>query len=213
MHKNYLIHKSSIFKSSHAFSYVCRVSKLQKTAMASAVWLGSSKLARKSRAVFERPQPASPAHKLRLPKQPWLAEENGDNVFSSLSTPHFTFTNEETGGESSLTPPLLYSEDKVAAGSPALPSGARRSPLTLLSTSEIRVEPLEGGVSAVSLLGDDIPLCPSSAGLGKDWRQMQVCIRKPAPPPDPIWLAARKLVRYTSCTCLFPRRRRRLLTG
>lgn len=154
--------------------------------MASAVWLGSSKLARKSRAVFERPQHASPAHRnLRLPKMPWHggAVETGDELLSSRSSPYFTFTSEDTEGESSLTPPSPPIEKSAAAWmSPALSSRARPSPLTLEPPSHpgLVVEPLEGGASAVSLLGDDIPHSPSSAGLRKDWRQMQVS--EPHPP-------------------------------
>lgn len=154
--------------------------------MASAVLLGSSKLARKNRAVFERPQPASPAYQLRVPKPLLGAGDNGDNwLVSSLSTPHFTFTSEDAGG---TTPPLLRSE-AASDSPPALPSSrARPSPLTLEPAPssppfQLRVETLDGCESSVSLLGlgDDLPRSPSSAGLGKDWRQMQV---KSSPTPS-----------------------------
>ena len=154
--------------------------------MASAVWLGSSKPLKKNRAVFERPQPASPAYGQRL-RLLARSDYDEDELKASHSSPYFTFTGAEntSGNESPWSPPRhanVSDRTEAASNSPAL--GFRPVPVTLAPPSPLLsplpgfrvVEPLDAGLSAVSLLGDELPRSSSSAGLGigKDWRQMQV---------------------------------------
>lgn len=138
-------------------------------AVMSAVW---SK--KKTRAVYERPQPTShfPANNLRIPAV--IATEDED-LKATRSSPFLSLTVD--GGSSPIVPPIPLSPyinrhppplQKTAflapPQSPLLQSGPSSSDLFF-----------NGQPSAVSLLGDDdLPPSPSSAGLVKDWRALQV---------------------------------------
>ena len=165
--------------------------------MSSAVWSRSSKP--KKRAIFERPQP-TPAVLASVPAVVASAygEDDDDHLRASRSSPYFTFSNDPAGRDGSHTglvhSQFPHADGKVGALSPSLsPKHHPSSPLTLQSSSSLALpaflqtgpsssDLLEGGWSAASLRGEDDELTasPSSAGLVKDWRLMQVSL---APPP------------------------------
>lgn len=155
--------------------------------------LSHSSRPKKTRAVFERPQPAPSPYlpAMRIPKVAGIHDEK--DLKASRSSPFLSLTN---GG----SPNVLHHQISF----PRSPLTERvPSPLELQQTAFLappqspllQVGPstsdlfFNGPLSTVSLLADDdLPSSPSSPGLAKDWRAMQV------PQPHPL---------FYNCTIIF----------
>lgn len=160
--------------------------------MASAV-SNVSKIPRKSnRAVFERPQKkAAPrayvAENLLQVRSPALVKRFEDDLVASRSTPHFFKFNIE-GTSASPRPQSKKTRTVAEPNSPGLlsPSPPPLSPLSADASAEDLVVALHSsGRSSINILsdGEESPHSPST--MGKNWKQMQVCVCimcKRAPP-------------------------------
>lgn len=153
-------------------SRVAARSQLSKDfAVMSAIWSKP----KKARAVYERLQPAAasylPANNLRIPAVDVVAKDD-DELRAIRSSPYLSLTVD--GCSSPVVPLSPY----LNHHSPPLEKTAflapPQSPLLQAGSSSSYFS-FNGLPSTVSLLGeDDLPPSPSSAGLGKDWRALQV---------------------------------------
>lgn len=130
---------------------------------------------KKTRAVYERPQPGSylPANNLRIPAV--VAVDDDDDLKASRSSPYLSLTVD--GCSSPVLPRTPLSPFLNRHPSPLQKTtllAPPQSPLLLAGPSSSDFF-FNGQPSTVSLLGeDDLPPSPSSAGLVKDWRALQV---------------------------------------
>lgn len=159
--------------SSRTLSRVAARSQLSKDfAVMSAIWSKP----KKARAVYERLQPAAasylPANNLRIPA---VVAKDDDELRAIRSSPYLSLT---VDGCSSPVVPRSPLSPYLNHHSPPLEKTAflapPQSPLLQAGPSSSYFS-FNGPPSTVSLLGeDDLPPSPSSAGLVKDWRALQV---------------------------------------
>ena len=162
----------------------------------SAVWSWRKKPKKSGNPLFERPQPSPAFNNLRVPAV--IAQAYGENetdeLKASRSSPFLSVDVSSTGpgggGPQSVLPSQLLSTSKFSE-SPA--PKLRASPLETSSLAPPSF--LQGGHSASHLLGDsrsavslidgddDLAASPSSPGMSKDWKTMQVLYAVAAPPP------------------------------
>ena len=162
----------------------------------SAVWSRLKNPKKSGNPLFERPQPSPAFNNLRVPAV--IAQAYGENetdeLKASRSSPFLSVDVSSTGpgggGPQSVLPSHLLSTSRFSE-SPA--PKLRASPLETSSLAPPSF--LQSGHSASHLLGDsrsavslidgddDLPASPSSPGMSKDWKTMQVLYTVAAPPP------------------------------